>query len=67
MNQSDDLIKKSKERLITAAGNCTDNIRTNRSRITSKQKWKEKQLYYISSDKLAKFYTPSRLWFLSVV
>ena len=42
-------IKKSKERLITAASCSTDNIRTDRITITKKQKWKEKM--DISSDK----------------
>ena len=42
----EEYIKKSKERLITAANNSTDNIRTNRTTTkTRKQKWEEKQLY----------------------
>ena len=44
MHQYGDYIKKSKERLITAASNSTDKIRTNRT-ITRKQKQEEKQLY----------------------
>ena len=40
----DDYIKKSKDRLITVAGNSSDNIRANRRRRTGKQRWKEKQL-----------------------
>ena len=35
-------IKKSKERLITAIRNSTDNITINRTTITRKQKWEEK-------------------------
>ena len=39
-------IKKSKEKLMTAIRNCTDNIRTNRTTTTTrKQKWEEKQRY----------------------
>ena len=39
-------LEKSKGKLITVALNSTDNIiRTNRTTITRKQKWKEKQLY----------------------
>ena len=39
-------IKKNEKRLIKAASNSTDNIRTNRKIAnTRKQKWEEKQLY----------------------
>ena len=41
----EDYIKMSKERLITAANNSTDNIGVNKTIITRKQKWEEKQLY----------------------
>ena len=41
----EDNIKKSKERLITAARNNTNNTRINRIAITRKQTWDEKQLY----------------------
>ena len=41
----EDNIKKSKERLITATIKNTDNIKINRTTITRKQKWEEKQLY----------------------
>ena len=40
-----DYFKKSKERLITVTRNGTDNIMINRTIITRKQKWEEKQLY----------------------
>ena len=42
----DDCIKKSKERLITAVNNITDNIMIHRTTISRKQKCKEKQLYW---------------------
>ena len=38
-------IKMSKERLITATRNNTENKKINRKTITRKQKWEEKQLY----------------------
>ena len=41
----EDDMKKSKEKLITATRNNTDNTRTDRTKITRKQKWEEKQLY----------------------
>ena len=41
----EDNIEKRGERLITVTGNNTDNTRTNRTAITRKQKWEEKQLY----------------------
>ena len=37
-------IKKSLEKVITAASNSTDNMRTNRIKLTKKQKWEEKQV-----------------------
>ena len=36
---------KTQERLIMAPGNNTNNTKINRTAITKKQKWKEKQLY----------------------
>ena len=39
-----DNIKKSKERLITAAKNNKNNKKINRTTVTRKQKWEEKQL-----------------------
>ena len=42
----EDYIKKGEEKLITAANNSTDSIRTNRTATkTRKKKWDEKQLY----------------------
>ena len=41
----EDYIEKHGGRLITATRNNTDNMRTNRMKITRKQKWEEKQLY----------------------
>ena len=41
----EDYIEKSGERLITATRKNTDNMRTNRTTITRKQKWEEKQPY----------------------
>ena len=41
----EDYIQKRGGRLITATRNNTDNTRTNRTTITRKQKWEEKQLY----------------------
>ena len=41
----EDYIKKTKERLITVPSNSIDSIRINRTTITKKQKWEEKQLY----------------------
>ena len=40
-----DYIEKRGEGLITATKNDTDNTKTNRTTITRKQKWIEKQLY----------------------
>ena len=40
-----DNIEKRGGRLITATRNNTDNMRTNRTTTTSKQKWEEKQFY----------------------
>ena len=50
----DDFINKSKERLTTAASNSTDNIRTNRTTKTRKQKVEEKQLYRFQAKKKKK-------------
>ena len=41
----EDYIEKRRERLITTTRNNTDNTRINRTKITRKQKWEEKQLY----------------------
>ena len=41
----EDYIEKRGERLITSTRNNTDKTRTNRTTITRKQKWEEKQLY----------------------
>ena len=41
----EDYIEKRGGRLITSTRNNTDNTRTNRTTITRKQKWEEKQLY----------------------
>ncbi len=41
----EDYIEKRRGRLITATKNNTDNTRNNRTEITRKQKWEEKQLY----------------------
>ena len=40
-----DFIEKNGGKLITATKNNTDNTRMNRTKITWKEKWKEKQLY----------------------
>ena len=40
-----DYIEKYKGSLITTTRNNTDNMSINRTKITSKQKWEEKQLY----------------------
>ena len=41
----EDYTEKRGGKLITATRNNTDNTRTNRTTITRKQKWEEKQLY----------------------
>ena len=41
----EDYIEKHGGGLITATRNNTDNMRTNRTKITRKQKWEEKQFY----------------------
>ena len=41
----EDYIKKRRRRLITYTRNNTENTRINRTTITRKQKWEEKQLY----------------------
>ena len=38
-------MKKSKEKLFTVTRNNTNNTGINRTAITRKQKWEEKQLY----------------------
>ena len=45
IQQLKDYIQKCGGRLITATRNNTDNMRTNRTTITRKEKWVEKQLY----------------------
>ena len=40
-NQYEDFIKRNKERLITAASNCTDSIKANRTPKTTKKKWEK--------------------------
>ena len=48
MNRYDDSktrLKKCRGNLITATKNNTDNTGINRTKITRKQKWEEKQLY----------------------
>ena len=48
LHQYDDLnntLKRKKKGIITAASNSSDNIRTNKTNITRKQKWEEKQQY----------------------
>ena len=58
MHQYEDYVKKSEETLITTASNNSDNIRTNKTIITRKQKWKEKNnCMDISSEKLGKSQT----------
>ena len=44
IQQLEDYIEKRGERLITATRNNTDNMRANRTTITRKEKWGEKQL-----------------------
>ena len=46
IQQLEDYIKKCGGRLITATRNNTDNTRINIRKITRKQKWEEKQLYW---------------------
>ena len=41
----EDYIEKCGGRLITTTRNNTDNMRINRTKITRKQKWEEKQLW----------------------
>ena len=40
----EDYLKKRKGKLITTTGGNIDNVRTNKTKITGKQKWDEKQL-----------------------
>ena len=47
----EDNIKKSKEGLITAARNSTNNVTNRTATKTRKQKWKEKQLNWYSKRK----------------
>ena len=46
----EDYIEKHEKELITAIRNDTDNTKTNRMKITWKQKWEVKQLYGILND-----------------
>ena len=45
IKRQDDVIKKRREKLITATRNNADNTSINRTKITRKQKWEEKQQY----------------------
>ena len=47
----EDYIKKSKERLITAASNSTDNIMTNRTTAKTKKEIRKKKSYWIFQAK----------------
>ena len=47
----EDYIRKCRRRLITATTNNTDNTSVNKTKITRKQKWEEKNHIDISSDK----------------
>ena len=59
----DDYIKKNKEGLITANKNNTNNTSMNRTTITRKQKWKEKQLYgYFKRQTSEISYEKIRIW-----
>ena len=63
----EDYIQKHGRRLITATRNNTEIIMTNRTTITRKQKWKEKQLYgrfkrLIGNISHAKTWTWLRKW-----
>ena len=54
----EDYIRKSKERLIPATRNNTNNPKINGTIITRKQKWEEKQPYiYFKRQKKAKSHT----------
>ena len=50
IQQLEDYIQKRRGRLITDTRINTYNMRTNRTTITRKQKWEEKQLYGLLSD-----------------
>ena len=52
---------KSKERVITATKNHSDNTRTSRTIITRKQKWEEKQLYGYFMRQTCKI-SPEKTW-----
>ena len=54
IREIEDNIKKSKEGLITATKNRTDNIKINRTITTRRQKWEGNDRMDISSDKLTK-------------
>ena len=45
IQRQEDYIKKRERRLITATRNDTDSTCINKTKITRKQKWEEKQLY----------------------
>ena len=45
VHRLEDFIEKRRGRLTTATRNNTDNTRNNRTEITRKEKWKEKQLH----------------------
>ena len=56
--QQEDYIEKHREKLITATRNNIDNMRINRTKITRKEKWKEKNnCMYILSNKQATSHT----------
>ena len=57
IQQLEDYIKKTKERLIAATRNITNNTRINRTTIKRKQKCEENKAIDDSSDKQAKSYT----------
>ena len=58
MQGLEDNIRKSKERLITAANSSIGNISTNRKTIkTRKEKWEEKQLHGYFKQKLVILHT----------
>ena len=55
---AEETMKKTKEKLITAIGNKTNNTKLNRNTIDRKQKWRKNNSMDISSVKLTK--SPSR-------
>ena len=53
IRQLENYNKKSKERINIVANNRPDNTRTNRTRVTRKQKKEEKQLHFFQATRLA--------------